>query len=271
MNQLLILLLFTSIIFLEAKMIDGIALIVEGEAITTAEIRAVQTQAGVNKTQAIELLIQDRLQKSAMKNILIDEIQVDKKIEEIASNNHLTIPKMQKILKQSGTSWVSYRSRIREALKKEYFLQNTVATSIPEPTEDDLKLFYKKHKKEFMIPSNINLIEYTAISKTTMDNFIRTHQTSLVHSKPIKMQTENTDEALLAILLSTPNGKYTKSINAGDKYIIYKVVSKSGKIARSFENARNAITSQWKQQQQSQVLKDYFKKLKTRADIQKLR
>jgi len=271
MKQLFTLLLFTSFIFLEAKMLDGIAFVVEGEAITTAEIRAVQTQTGVDKAQAIELLIQDRLQKSAMKDIVIDEKQVDKKIEEIATQNHVTIPKMQKILKQSGTSWVTYRASIKEALQKEYFFQKVVSKSIPEPSEDDLKLFYKKHKKEFTLPAYINLVEYSSTSKEKIDNLIKKHQTSLLNSKYIKKQTKDTNEALLAMLLSTPNGKYTKSINAGDKYIVYKVVSKGGKIAMSFENAKTAITSRWRQQQQSQALKDYFKKLKTRADIQKLR
>lgn len=270
MNKIFFL-FFLFCFFLEAKIVDGIALIVEGEAITTAEIRAVQKQVGVNKTEAINLLIQDRLQKYAMKDISINETKVDQKIEEIAAQNHVTIPKMQRILRQSGTTWVVYRANIKEALKKEYFFQHTVATSIPEPTDDDLKLFYKKHKKEFTLPSYIKLIEYTSKDKKDIDTFIKTHNKKLVHSKSIKKQTKNIDEALLSILLSTPNGKYTTSINAGDKYIIYKVVSKGGKEPMSFDIARSAITSRWGQEQQSQVVKDYFKKLRTRADIQILR
>ena len=271
MNKIFFVLLLMSFSSLEAKMIDGIALVVEGEAITMAEIRAVQTQVGVNKSQAIDLLIQDRLQKSAMRDIAIDETQVDKKIEEIAAQNHVTIPKMQKILKQSGTSWVAYRSSIREGLKKQKFFQTTVATSIPEPTDDDLKLFYKKHKKEFTLPSSINLIEYTTNSKENMNKFIKTHNKSLVHAKSMKKQTKDTDESLLSMLLSTSNGKYTTVINAGDKYVIYKVISKGGKVAMSFDNAKNAIESSWKQQQQAKAVQDYFKKLRTRADIQILR
>lgn len=271
MKRLLTLLLFISFTFLEAEMVDGIAMIVEGEAITLAEIRAVQTQTGVNKEEAIELLIQDRLQKVAMKDIVIDEVNIDKKIEEIAAQNHVTIPEMQKILKQSGTPWVRYRSDVKEALKKEYFFQHTVARSIPEPSKDDLKLFYKKHQKELTMPSQINLIEYTAKSKKGMEFFLKTHQSSLVTSKSMVLQTKDTDEALLAMLLSTPNGKYTKSINAGDKYIVYKITSKSGKVAISFKDAKSALVSRWKQQQQSEVLKDYFQKLRTRASIQKLR
>ena len=50
-------------VMLPAKMMDGIALIVEGEVVTLAEIRALRTQLGISKTKATDLLIQDRLQK----------------------------------------------------------------------------------------------------------------------------------------------------------------------------------------------------------------
>lgn len=82
--------------FSQARMVDGIALIVEGEAITTAEIRAVVKQMQVSKEQATDFLIQDRLQQSAMKDIQIDETNIDKKIAKIAAQNNLTIPQMQK-------------------------------------------------------------------------------------------------------------------------------------------------------------------------------
>ena len=76
-------------------------LLFEGEPITTAEIRAIQTQMSISKQKASSLLIQDRLQKSAMKDIAIDEGAIDSKISAIAAQNNLTVPKMQKILKDT--------------------------------------------------------------------------------------------------------------------------------------------------------------------------
>ena len=57
MKKLILLGFITLITFTHAKMIDGIALIVEGEAVTTAEIRAVTQQLGVSKEKATDLLI----------------------------------------------------------------------------------------------------------------------------------------------------------------------------------------------------------------------
>jgi len=257
--------------FVSAKMVDGIALIVEGEAVTVAEIQAIQTQMGVNKSQAVDLLIQDRLQKIAMKDITIPEADIDKKIAQIAAQNNLSIPKMQKILQTQGTSWVQYRQSIRDGLKKSKFYQDVIASSTPDPTDDELKLFYKNHKQEFTLPERINMIEYSANSKKNMNTFLKTHKTSSVSSKPVHKNTKETDGALLAMLLATPNGGYTKSMNAGNRYVVYKIVSKQGKTTIPFEKAKNMVTQAWKQTQQAQSLKDYFQKLRTRADVQILR
>jgi len=162
MKKLVLLGFITLFTLSQAKMVDGIALVVEGEPVTTAEIRAVQQQAQVTKEEAIDLLIQDRLQKAAMKDIHIDEKDIDDKIAGIAAQNNLTVPKMQKILKQQGTSWSKYRSSIRNALKKEKFFQKKIANTITAPTDDELKIFYNNHKEEFIIPSHVNLIEYSA-------------------------------------------------------------------------------------------------------------
>lgn len=273
MNKTLLhlIVLITLSISLPAKMLDGIAIIVEGEAVTTAEIRAVKTQLGVSKEKAIDLLIQDRLQKSAMKNINIPEEAIDKKVAQIAAQNNVTIPKMQKILKSEGTTWVKYRENIRDALKKEKFYQEQVVATTPTPIEDELKLFYTNHKKEFTVPTTIAMIEYSAKTKANMEKFLRTHKSALVKAKKSTKSIKNIASGLLPMLLQTPNGGYTAPINAGDRYIAYKVLSKRGTTSMPFEAAKGAVEAKWRQAQQGQALKDYFEKLRTRADIQILR
>jgi len=152
MRKLVLLGFITLLTLSQAKMIDGIAVIVEGEPVTTAEIRAVQKQMQVSKEKATNLLIQDRLQKSAMKNVTIAETDIDTKIAAIAAQNNLTIPKMQKILQEQGTSWSKYRSSVREAMKKEKFFQENVVSTIPSPSEDELKIFLQKSSKRLYHP-----------------------------------------------------------------------------------------------------------------------
>ena len=271
MKKLVLLGFITLLTFSYAKMVDGIAVIVEGEPVTTAEIRAVQKQMQVSKKEATDLLIQDRLQKSAMRDIKIDEKSVDAKIAGIAAQNSLTIPKMQKILQQQGTPWNKYRSSIRDALKKEKFYQEKVVNNIPTPSEDELKIFYKNHKEEFILPKSISMIEYSARSEAGMKSFLQTKNKKGIKSHSVTKSTKDLNPALLRSILQTQDGSFTRPLNAGDRYISYKVLSKQGQVSMPFEASKGAVAAKWKQQQQSKALKDYFEKLKTNADIQILR
>ena len=79
--------------FSYSKTLDAIALVVEGEAITTAEVKAIQQKMNIPKAKAEKLLIQDRLQKSAMKDIFINEDSIDEKVTFIAKQNGLSVKK----------------------------------------------------------------------------------------------------------------------------------------------------------------------------------
>lgn len=254
-----------------AQIVDGIAMIVNGEAVTTTEIRAVQRQLRVSKQKAVDLLIQDRLQKAAMKEVSISDDSVDKKIAQIAAQNHVTIPKMQKLLKQRGTSWAQYRKSIKSSMKKQKFYKEKVAGSISRPSEDTLRIYYNHHKKEFVIPTSISLIEYSAASEDTLKKFLKTKSKKGIKSRSVKKSTKNLNPTMLGTLLRTSNGTYTQPFNAGDKFISYKVLSKNGRTTMPFESAKGAVAARWRQNQQGKALKDYFEKLKTTADVQVLR
>jgi len=257
--------------FSEAKVVNAIAMVVNGEAITTSEIRTVQQKARISKKEAVDLLIQDRLQKSAMKKITIPATDIDAKIKQIATQNNITVPMMQKTLKEQGTSWTKYRKNMEESLKKQRFYRSTVAASVPKPSEDELKLFYENHKKSFIVPVSVSMVEYSSASEESLKKFLETKKRKAVKSRSIKKSTSKMNSALLAKVLQTQDGSFTRPFNAGDKYISYKVVSKDGRRSMSYEDAKSTVAGRWRQEQQGKALKDYFKKMKTEADIRVIR
>ena len=271
MKKLIILGCIVLLTFAEAKMVNAIAIIVNREAVTTAEIRAVQKQMNVSKKQATDMLIADRLQKAAMKNVSISEVAIDSKIAQIAAQNNLTIPKMQKLLKQQGTSWRKYRRSIKDRMKKDKFYKEKVAATLSKPSDDELKLFYENNKKDFVMPKSISMIEYSSTSEESMKKFLETKKKKGVKSRSVKKSTKDLNSALLGTILRTQNGSFTRPINDGNKFISYKIVSKNGQRAMSFEDAKGAVSGKWRQQQQGKALKDYFEKLKTNADVQVIR
>jgi len=271
MNKLALIGFITLFTFTQAKIIDAIAFVVEGEPVTTSELFAVQKQLNVPKQKAVSMLIQDRLQKVAMKDIFIDEKIIDEKISSIAKQNSITVPKMQKILLSQGTTWSLYRANMKKALKKEKFFQEKVVASIPKPSEEELKLFYNSHKKQFILPKKLQLIEYSAPTQKAIKNFLQTRNEQGITRQRVEKLTKELDETLLTKFLQTQDGSFTRPLNAGDRYITYKVLSKEGEETMPFELAKGAVFGRWRQTQQKKALKEYFEKLRNNADIQILR
>lgn len=253
----------------EAKVLNAIAVTVDGEAITTAEIRAVREQMSISRKEAIDILIQDRLQQIAIKDIQIPESNVDKKIAMIAKQNNITVPKMQKVLKEQGTSWTQYRTTIRKAMKKEKFFVQKVAKEMPEATDEKLMAYYQQHQNEFTIPASISVTEYSAPSQKVLEKFLRTQQG--IEGKPVEMDTSTLNPTLLQMMLQTPAGRFTRPLNAGDRYVIYRVESKNGQSQIPFEQAKPLLAGKWQQEQREKALKDYFKKMRTGAVIEFIR
>ena len=266
-KSLILLLLLMSLS--RAKMINAIAVVVDGEPITTAEITAIAHQAGVSKKKATELLIQDRLQKAAIKDIVIDESMVDQEIRRIAQQNHVSVQKMQKIITSQGIPWRKYREHIRTGLKKRKFFREQVAGTLPTPSEATLKHFYTTHKANFKLPSKIGVIKYQAPTMQVLEAFIQGKK-RLKGSHQL-LSTKRLSPALLPLLMQTPIGSFTTPLNAGGYYVMYKVLSKTGMRTMPYAHAKHAILLQWQRQQQEQALKDYFQKMRTAADIRYLR
>lgn len=268
LSLFLFFLIFSSV---EAKMVNGIAMIIEGEPVTVSEIRTLQHSKRISKAKAVDILILDRLQKAAMKNISLSENAIDEKISGIAALNHVSIIQMREILENRGTSWSQYRSTIRNAMKREKFYKETVIGSIPKPSEDELRLFYKHHKKTFTHPSIIRMTEYSTEDEDTMKHFFRTKNKKGIQTRSIIKKTKDLNPALLEMLLKTKTGNFTPPFNAGERYVMFKIRSKSGKLPITFEAAKSTVLEKWRAQQQTKALKEYFEKLKTNANIQVVR
>ncbi|MDM5272411.1 peptidyl-prolyl cis-trans isomerase [Sulfurovum sp. zt1-1] len=253
----------------EAKVLDAVAVTVDGEAITTAEIKAVREQMNISKKEAIDILIQDRLQQIAVKDIEIPESDVDKKIAMIAQQNNISVPKMQKILKEQGTSWTQYRSNIRKSMKKEKFFVQKVAKEMPEVTDEKLMAYYQEHQNEFIMPTSIDVIEYSAPTKQAMETFMKTQQG--LEGTPLSKDTATLNPTLLQMMMQTPNGGFTQPLNAGDRYVVYRVQSKNGQSTVAFDQVKSLLAGKWMQEQREKALKDYFKKMRTGAIIEFIR
>ena len=272
MKKILLLSLFMLFTLSQARVVNAIAIVVEGEPITTAEVRAVQTQLGISKKEAQDMLIDNRLQKAAMRGITVSEEEIDERVSQIAKMNNISVKKMQQEVKKQGMSWNKYRDQVKTALKKQKFSRTKIAKAIPTPSDDELRIFYKNHPELFSMPSSLSVEEYSASSAAAIQAFLQNPaQKKGIKSRNVTFKGSDLTPQLLAMISQTPTGSFTPAFNNGSAYVTFLVKSKGKGTMKPFDEVKNNVIMAWKKEQQEDAVKDYFEKMKSRATIEIIR
>ena len=274
MKKLLSLLLFC-MIGSEAQVIDAVAIDVEGQAITTLEIQAVQQNLKMSKEATIEMLIRDRLEKSAIvdSGITVSDDEVQAKIANVAASKNMTIAQMKSILQKRGLTWDGYLKKIKIELQKEHFFQTYILSTIDRPSDAELETYYNTHKEKFSsAPTQMSLVAYTSDSANLLKEAISNPMKPLsgVTKKNILASSDQMSPALLNLIEQTPANSFTKPVNTGKSFVAYFVKSK-GSGQSGFAAVKNAVLASWIQSKRAQASKDFLNKLKSNAKIRVIR
>jgi parvulin-like peptidyl-prolyl isomerase len=277
MRNILLLLIFT-LIEVQAQIIDAIAIDVDGEPITTLEIEAVQTKLNMSKKAAIEALIKDRLEKSAIEKakITVSAEDIDAKIEQIASARRMSIEKMKQVLTKRGLTWEGYKKQLEMEIKKEKFFAKNIASTISRPTEEELRVYYQTHKDKFSSDTpttQISLIAYASNSSMKLQEAIQNPMKIVdgVQQKSMLISSRDINPKLFSIINQTPEGSFTKPINTGRGFVAYFIKSKSNQEDVGFEMVKNSVMMAWLQEERIKASKNFLNKLKNNANIRIIR
>jgi len=277
MKKILPLLLFT-LLSSQAQIIDAIAIDVDGEPITTLEIQAVQQKLNMSKKAAIDALIKDRLEKGAIDKaeIVIPPEAIDAKIQQISQARGLSPADMRSALNKNGLTWESYREQLSNEMKKEQFFNRHIASTISQPTEDELKVYYETNKDKFSSApavSQMSLIAYASNSSKKLQESIANPMRKMdgVQQKSILASSDEMNPKLYTLIQQTPEGSFTQPINTGRGFVAYYVKSKSAPTEGGFNSVRNAVTMQWMQEERMKAGKNFLNKLKNNASIRIIR
>jgi peptidyl-prolyl cis-trans isomerase SurA len=101
---------------------------------------------------ALKALIDDQLLQQERKRYedKIDESQVDKYIEQIRTEQHLTDAQFRAALQSQGVSYEDFRKKARDQLINTQMVQSEVLEKI-EISDADIKAFYDAHKDDLTI------------------------------------------------------------------------------------------------------------------------
>jgi peptidyl-prolyl cis-trans isomerase SurA len=260
---------------LYAGVVDGVSLIVNGKVITMYEIVSLSELNKIPRERAIEALVEKRLEEAELtrQNINVDDFDVERKIEQIASSNGLSLSQFRDALGARFINYAEYKSEIKTKIAKERFFQKITHEKYAPMDEKDLRLYFENNKKEFAVPSRIEALQYSAKDRSAIERAVSSPMTVLqgVLKEEIVINTKTLDPALIYVFKNTKEGSFTQIMPIKDRFVSYYIKDKKDFVVPEFEGARNEVFEKLTSKKEEDAVKDYFEKLKASAKIKVVR
>ncbi len=262
---------------LNAELVNGVAIIVKGEAITMYELTQEMSASKVNIEDASDILIRKKLEDSEIKErkIKVASSEVYEDIKQVASRNNMNVSELYEAVRSSsGLTSTEFKAKTKEKLLSQKLYSAIAYTSLSEPTEEEAMEYYELHKGDFSHPSGFKVILYTSKNKSRLqekiDNpmfyspDIQKEEKELIYDKiSPELAKFLSKEKVDAFTPIVPNGKgafmsfYIKDIKTAQEL--------------GFRTIRSQVVNMIMGDKREQVLSDYFARLRGNADIQTIR
>lgn len=261
---------------LQAEIIAGVALRVNGHAITLHEISSLQNRLKISKQAAIDMLINERLKDDEIERfkISVDEFKIDEEISLIAADMNLSKDELLAKMSKKGMSMQEYRAQIKKQLQTKELMQKIISSNISISSEDELLRYYTKHKKEFMIPSKIVAVRYSAQNENLLQQAISTptHNVNGVQKFNEEIVLSSLAPQIAQVFIQTPNNEFTPVLTSGaNGFVSFWIKNRMGEKTMGFEEAKPFINQKIMAQKQQNIITEHFNKIRSSADIVTLR
>jgi len=275
MYKILLILLFY--ISLNAKMIDGVAIVVDNQAITLYDIKQEMQLTGVDAKKASDILIRKKLEEIEIKKrkIHVSSDEVYQEIKATAQRNHMSVSQFYDAVRNSnGLSSSEVQKKIKERLQSQRLFSAIAYSSMAEPTESEIKDYYTLHKKVFQHPSAFSTIIYTSNNQEKLQEKV---SNPMFYSPDIQ-QNEQTlkynriSPKLAELLKSTKVNEFTPVIpNGKGGYMSFYIKNIIKAKNSDISSVKNQIINMIMKDKREQVLGDYFARLRNSDNIKMIR
>jgi len=250
--------------------IDRIAIIVNNIPITTYDIQKMIKKTN-NQNIAIETLINDALIKSAIKkrNIYIDDFDIEKRLEEIANKNNMSLFDFKTMLIQKG-ELNSFKDKIRKELE----IQHLMSYYNKSITANDVKNYYDTHLNEFKTAKEIIATIYTSSNPKLLEK-IKENPLLLsnnVNVENVKFNYKKTDPKIFIFLNKVNKNSFSPIISLSqNRYSLFYITDKKGNIILPFKEVEMYIFSMLIQKQKQKSITKLLENLRAKANIEYLK
>lgn len=262
---------------LHAKIVDGIAVVVKGEAITLLDIKKEMQQSRLDAKAASEALIRQTLEKEEIqkRGIGVDSMEVYEEIKKTAARNNMDVSKFYEAVRNAnGITSSELKEKIKEKLLSNKLYSAISYAQMSQPTDDEVKEYYELHKDDFSHPSSFQVAIYSATTQARLQEKINNPMLYApdIHMQEQKIEYDRVAPQLAALLERTPLNTFTSVVpNGQGAFMTFYIKSIEKSQSDGVESQKNQIINQIMAKKREQVLGDYFARLRLNADIEIIR
>ncbi len=262
---------------LSAELIDGVAVVVKGTAITLYDIKQEMKVSNVSAKNATDSLVRKSLEKLEIqeRKISVSSGEVYDDIKKTAARNNMSVGDFYEAVRNSsGLSSSELKEKIKEKLLSQKLYSAIAYSGVSEPKEDEIEAYFKSHKNDFAHPSGFNVVIYQAKSKQKLQEKV---DNPMFYSPDISSSEQNLpydkiSPELASLLERTALNSFTAVVPDGQSgYMSFYIKEIESAKETGLQSVRNQIINLIMAEQREQVLGDYFARLRHNADIKMIR
>ncbi|MCD8213416.1 MAG: SurA N-terminal domain-containing protein [Campylobacter sp.] len=260
--------------FSYAQMVNGIAAIVENEPITLYEVYALKEQLKSDESQALNLLIRDRLEQAQIKNLGINvtPFEVNERIDAIAKQNNMTNIQFRSSVESQGINFTDFKNDIEKKMLQEKLYRNIASEAGKNITDERAKAYYEANREQFNVFSSAQIVLFRAGSMEELENQRgKLSPVKGVQAQNLNIEYSNTNPQLAFIIANAAIGDFTQIFRTQEDFNMFYVKDKVGSYTPSFEQIKDEIINNLYQNEQERTMQDYFDKLRAKAKVQIIR
>lgn len=266
------LLLFMIFALSYARQINAIALTVDQEIITEYEISKLMQEKKISKQEAINELIDDKLELAEIKKykILVNEFELENEMNKMLMQSNSSLNQLKANL--SKKDFQKAKENFKKQLEKRRLYEALVSAYKVDTSEQGLRSYYDSNPDDFVIFTQIS-VEVLSSSEASELEKLKTskRKAASIQSESVILSPQNSDIRLLAFLSRLKPGEYTPIMQNNNIFMMYKVKNKEQAQTLPFDEIKSEITNLYASKQREEYLSDYFNKLRAKADIKYLR
>ncbi|KAA6226101.1 hypothetical protein FMM58_02610 [Campylobacter sp. LR291e] len=269
MKKIVIILLFLSTCF--SAVINSVAIVVESEPITMYDIEHTKQNLGVSSQEAISLLVNEKIELIQMKqfNVYVNELEVDTGIEKLLEQNRVDMDKLKQDLAAKNQSYESFRAKFKKDLEKRKLNDRIASTTKLDFSTEGAKKYFEQNQNKFVFYTSISVYIYRSKDEKEL-NDLALGKISNIKPQSEQLNLENADPRLLGLLSSIEIDSFAPVLDSANGFELYQVKAKSGAQNITYEQAENEILNAYINDQKQNYIKDYFDKMRSKANIKYL-